>query len=177
MYSWVASSSSGASLPQDDADCECLYFGLLSARMPEIFAKIAPQWSFERALTVGMYWVAWRTIEHWLFYPSLISVQGSHRSCQLRSNWQCPLVQCTLPLSKPSRHAGPDMNENLEISRNKWFQWWQSGSTFKNTWPSQPETSRSERPTFWLEDLIALLHTLKTCIQRQRPWKTFITKT
>jgi hypothetical protein len=54
-YSRAASSSSGASLPRDDADRERLRFGLLSARMLEISAKMASQWFFERDLTVGMY--------------------------------------------------------------------------------------------------------------------------
>jgi hypothetical protein len=34
---------------------------LLSARIPDISEKIVFQLSFERALTVGMYWVARRT--------------------------------------------------------------------------------------------------------------------
>jgi len=42
-YFWVASSSSGALLLQDDADRERLRFGLLSDRMLEFSMKIAPQ--------------------------------------------------------------------------------------------------------------------------------------
>ena len=60
IYSWAASSSSGASLPREDADRDRLRFGLLSARILEISVKIVFQWSFVRAFTVGMYWVARR---------------------------------------------------------------------------------------------------------------------
>ena len=48
-------SSSGASLLQDEADCKHLRFSLFSARIFKISEKMVSQWSFVRALTMGMY--------------------------------------------------------------------------------------------------------------------------